>query len=144
MEMMTPMSMCSHHVASSCPPHSYGRRHGHSPFTEGNEHRAKQQVSRTAGSQTLGSWLVSRAYKGFHRWEVDTGQKELRKHCESPGETQLRKFSSGERITRGLSSLLGPWPCPPAWLSPPSTSGAANSLGVVLDPPGEKLVKVSS
>ncbi|XP_047570279.1 transport and Golgi organization protein 1 homolog isoform X10 [Lutra lutra] len=44
MEMMTPVSMCSQHVASSCPPHSYGHGHGHSPFTEGNEHRATQQI----------------------------------------------------------------------------------------------------
>ncbi|XP_047570273.1 transport and Golgi organization protein 1 homolog isoform X5 [Lutra lutra] len=44
MEMMTPVSMCSQHVASSCPPHSYGHGHGHSPFTEGNEHRATQQL----------------------------------------------------------------------------------------------------
>ena len=44
-------------------------------------------------------------------------------------------------IPWGLSSHLGPWPCPPAWLSPPSTPGAANSLRVVLGPPGEKLAK---
>ncbi|XP_047569894.1 transport and Golgi organization protein 1 homolog [Lutra lutra] len=44
MELRTPMSICAPHVASSCPPHSYGHGHGHSPFTEGNEHRATQQL----------------------------------------------------------------------------------------------------
>ena len=46
-EVVTLISTSAQHVASSCPQHSSGHRHGHSHFTEGNQSRVTQLVSST-------------------------------------------------------------------------------------------------